>query len=378
MSIRRSAFERSYSSNIDIASRQSSSLIFEFGTAYLRVGIAGESKPRHVFPLSPKLSSQSESSQSSLSLPYWSSIPSLPNDLIQKKHSSYHDLGPWLSNLYTHHLLLKPRSRRVIILLPIYHPTELRTTLESILLNDLQVPSVLFVDSFRTIPYAIGGSSAGMIVDIGCMEGRVVCFFNGHMCENTLQIVPVGFQSLLDRTTTTTTKEVQALGTATVTATATATVTDENVLGLIQEMYFDLDNMNSLIYAFLTSLLQCPIDLRRQVVKNVVFVGGGVEGISQFEQRFIRCIQGLFERDSCTVQCTLPDGTTEERAVYHVKDDRYRRFSSLASVIMTAPLGVLYPLQFRPSCVAWVGGSIMGSVKLTDEKWVNRSEERSF
>lgn len=353
MSSRRAAFKRSYSSNLDIASRQSSCLVFEFGTAYFRVGIAGEPKPRHVFDLSPsknKLEMQLSSSE------YWISLPSLPVLLhnSNQENSSYLSLGPWLSNLYSQHLLLKPRSRRVMIILPIYHPLEFRTVLESVLLNDLQVPSVSFVDSFRTIPYAIGGSSSGVIVDIGYVEGRVACFFDGEMCENTLQIVPVGFQSLLSRIEDSKSSD------------ANESSGSSNVKEFIQEMYFDLSNTSSLIYAFLSSLLKCPIDLRRMVIQNVVFVGGGVEAISQFEQRFVQCVKKLFEKRGNATDQPLLSGRIQER----------EKFSPLEALITTAPLSVLHPLRFRPAAMAWVGGSIMASIKTNRQKWTDRIDQK--
>jgi actin-related protein len=207
-----------------------------------------------------------------------------------------------------------------------------------------------------------------VIVDLGCVEGRLVCFFNGAICEDTLQIVPIGFQSLLDKIN----KSKEAMNSNSNTDNDEGMVSVKDI-DAVNEMYFDLENPNSLIYAFFSSLIKCPIDLRKKVVQRIIFVGGGVEGISQFEQRFVQCVKGLFELDSDADASGDGDG----RTLYRVKDDGHRRFSSLANVVMKAPLGVLYPLQFRPSCVSWVGGSIMGSIKLSDEKWINRSEQQS-
>ena len=379
-SIKRPTFKRSYSSNLDIASRQSASLIIEFGSAIIRVGIAGEPKPRHLFVLpheqaKPKEESNDDKSDSDIdnnnnnnnnkheSKEYWTSLSSIPS-LVQRRNSSdsvcYDDLLPWLSDLYTRHLLLKPRSRRVVLLLPIHHPPQFKSTLESILLDQLQVPSVLFVDSFRTIPYAIGGcgSNTGMIVDLGRVEGRVVCFFNGLICEDTLQIVPVGFRSLMDQVKSTSGDDMYST----------------KDVDLLNELYFDLDNPNTLIYSFLSSLKKCPIDVRKHAVKSIVFVGGGVEAISQFEQRFMQCIKGLFELDDDD-SSNITMGM--DHASYRVKNHEHRRFSSLANVVMRAPLGIVYPLQFRPSCVSWVGGSIWGSMKLSGEKWIHRNDQKS-
>jgi actin-related protein len=244
------------------------------------------------------------------------------------------------------------------MILPLYHPPGLQTSLEQIFLRDLQVPSILFVNQFRTIPYAIGNQNTGVMVDIGQNEGRVVCFFNGAMMEDTVEIVPIGYQSLLHSLSQKDEEQDQKM--------------------IVDDLYFNLDNQDSMLYAFLSSLLRCSIDLRKQVVQHVVFVGGGVEAIANFEQRFILKIRELFESKG-VVECVATgidnsnDTPLVKRNVFGVKDGKYKQFDVLASVIMNTPLGVLYPLQFRPALMAWMGGSIMGSIKLSNDEWTHRS-----
>lgn len=407
----RSSFKRSYSSNLDIASRQSTALVFEFGTAFLRVGIAGEPRPRHIFPLKQcqpplqqlqlpvQLQKKSEiesksNDQDQYNRDWITTNPHFPSDIfITSSNPNYHDhLGPWISNLYTNNLLLKPRSRKVLIILPIHQPPALKHALTEIFLRDLQVPSLLIVNPFRTIPYAIGNYGAGIIVDIGQIEGRVVCFFNRRMIEHTLEMVPVGYASLLN-----------ALQHVHVNMDEQDQEQEQDQdqqdqVSVVNDLYFNLENTDSLLYAFMTSLLRCPVDLRKQVVQHVVFVGGGVEAIKIFEHRFLVEVQSLFECKG-TVECTVSgrgSGTVDsgtsagtsagtstipndndhsgKRNIYRVKDDRYKKFNALASVIMNAPLGVLYPLQFRPSLMAWMGASIMGSIKLSKDEWIDRSD----
>lgn len=372
-----STYNRSYSSNIEIASRHSNALVFEFGTAYLRIGIAGESKPRRIFPLSSPLVSSSpaspllpkqsaaETMSNNMAEEYWSSSCNFPQELFVVKSSpGYEDLGPWLRNVYTFHLLLKPRSRRVIVLLPIYHPPELKLALEVIFLTQLQVPSLLFTNQFETVPYAIGETNAGIIVDIGTNEGRIACFFNGSMCENTLQIVPIGYQAVW--------KQIHACGNDQV----NDPTRRRGAKQVLEDAFFDLDNTNSFMYAFLSCLLECPMDLRKLVVQHVVFVGGGVEGISHLEQRFLKSIQRLFVQRK-KVECITSNKTVKEATIYGIKqqhnDVTHQQFDKLATVIMTAPLGILYPLQFRPSCMAWIGASIMGSIQLSNDRWIHSS-----
>lgn len=376
-------YKRSYSSNIDIASRQANALVFEFGTAYLRIGIAGECKPRRIFPLSsspiaslsPTLPLSERASAETTSVPvsttaedYWSSSCNFPQDLFLIKSSpGYEDLGPWLRNVYTYHLLLKPRSRRVLVLLPIYHPPGLKSALESIFLKQLQVPSLLFTHQFETIPYAIGQTNAGIIVDIGKDEGRIVCFFNGNMCEDTLQIVPIGYQVLL--------KRIKACDRDNI---GNESIQHGAKQQVMEDFFFDLDNPNSLMYAFLSCLLECPMDLRKLVVQHIVFVGGGVEGVSHYlEHEFLKAIQALFVQRK-KVQCTTSQNNVKETTIYGITNETHKQFDKLATAIMTAPLGIMYPLQFRPSSMAWIGASIMGSIQLSDDKWIHRFDSESI
>ena len=221
-----------------------------------------------------------------------------------------------------------------------------------------------------------------MMVDLGCVEGRLVCFFDGGICEDTLQVVKIGYRSLLERIAERKRNRNRLRGGGGGGEEeddddgAHSNVKDVDVdvdadadADVVHEMYFDLTNPNSLIYALCSSLMKCPIDLRKEVAQRIIFVGGGVEGISQFEQRFLQCVKGLFALDD---QSSKASGSANGHKMYCVKDEKHGRFSALANVIMKAPLGVLHPLQFRPSCVSWAGGSIMGSIKLSEEMWINR------
>lgn len=341
-------------SNIDTASRHNSSLVFEFGSAFLRVGISGESKPRHVFSLPSDLSERRDMSQQS----FWRLFPPLPQRLLSRNNEvGYQDMGAWFFHLYNV-LLLKPRSRRVIIILPRYHPPELKSNLRSILLETLHVPSILFTDPFSCIPYAVA-SNSGIIIDVGSVEGRIVCYYDGVICEDTLQIVPAGFQSLVAKVMA----ETEEISEDEIYEKIKKK--DAAIGHIVQYLYFS-ETQDSLLFAFLSSLLQCHVDMRKQVVRNVVFVGGAVEGIPEFEQMFLKSIHSGFTSASKN----LPANTTLKDKRYNDKSI-WQKFVSLAPVIMTAPLSVVRTSQNR-SCIAWMGGSVMGSIKISDDRWLER------
>jgi len=277
------------------------------------------------------------------------------------------------------------------------YPTSFRTALESVLLHDLSIPSILFVDQFRTvIPYALGHTQKmGIVLDIGRLEGRVGCVFEEACLIDTLNIVPCGFEALAQMVMgycrETMQLEVENIhdGLAIIQSCTQATSLRSDVVvchlphankhvqiktqvleDCIQEMYLDLSNPNSLVHAFFKSLLACPLDLRRDIVRNVVLIGGATLGIPSLEQRFLACIRGLFQEQEGERDNT---GVAEKKR-YEVRSPRHAKFQTLAAVVMDAPLSITYPLPFSPTVIAWVGGSIMGSLNLSKEKWIHRAD----
>jgi len=365
----------------ETASQHVSSVILEFGSAFLRVGIAGESKPRHIIPNDNIFNVK------------------VNDDYVLTTLSQEWELllSPLLENLFTNHLLIKPRTRRVIVLMAntYQYPTSFRNALESVLLNNLSVPSILFADIFRTvIPYALGHTQKiGIVLDVGRYEGRIGCVFEESCLMNTLSIVPCGYEALtrmvMDRCNMEETQQVKIKsihdGHAIIQSCLRGNSLKKNVIGChlphsniviqikpqiiedcIQEMYLDLSTPNSLLHAFFTSLLACPLDLRSSVVQNVVFVGGTMLSLPGLERKFLQCIHDLFKEQ----------GEGESKVVgkssYTVKNQKHAKFRSLAAVVMETPLVVTYPLPFDPSVISWVGASIMGASNLPKEMWIHR------
>ena len=229
----------------------------------------------------------------------------------------------------------------------------MKSNLRSILLETLHVPSILFTNPFSCIPYAVS-SNSGIIIDVGAAEGRIACYYDGVICEDTLQIVPTGFQSLVAKVLA----EIEGVSEDEVYEKIKKK--DAAIGRIVQDLYFS-ESQDSLLFAFLSSLLQCHIDMRKQVVRNVVFVGGGVEGIPEFEKLFLKRIHSGF---TAAANTTLEDKRHNDKSIW-------QRFASLAPVIMTAPLSVVRTSQNR-SCMAWIGGSVMGSIKIAGDPWLER------
>jgi len=230
--------------------------------------------------------------------------------------------------------------------------------------------------------------------DIGRLEGRVGCVFEEACLVNTLNIIPCGFEALAQMVMGYCREkmqlEVESIhdGLAIIQSCSQTTSLSAVVVchlphankyvhiktqvleDCIQEMYLDLSNPNSLIHAFFKSLLACPLDLRKDIVRNVVLIGGATLGIPSLEQRFLGCIRGLFQ----VQEVESGDKEVAEKQRFEVRSPMHAKFQTLAAVVMNAPLSITYPLPFSPTVIAWVGGSIMGSLNLSKEKWIHRAD----
>lgn len=112
----------------------------------------------------------------------------------------------------------------------------------------------------------------------------------------------------------------------------------------LDETYFDITNPESLLRSFLSSLSSCSIDIRKEVVQNVCFIGGGAEFIPQFERKFLKALADAFSEPATA-------------------DDSSQAFRSLKPLLdkNDDSLGVIYPLPFSPGVFAWTAASVFGS-----------------
>jgi len=148
--------------------------------------------------------------------------------------------------------------------------------------------------------------------------------------------------------------------TTTSSPTVQITISLQLIKQCIHDLYFDIQNPDSLVYAFCSALLSCPIDLRKRMAQNVVMVGGGVCAIPGLEKTFGKALTRLFKR----------------------KETMDSKFAPLTTVILKGEgeqmgrgLGIIYPLPFAPHLLSFVGGCIMSTLDLTEERWISK---RSF
>jgi len=129
----------------------------------------------------------------------------------------------------------------------------------------------------------------------------------------------------------------------------TIQVDREVVNSCLNELYFDITNPKSLLRSFLASLSSCPIDFRKEVVRNVCFVGGGIEFIPNFEARFLKAIAGEFTVTTAAAAAAAADSSPTFRSLRPLLNEK------------EGCLGVVYPLPFSPGVFAWTATSVFGS-----------------
>lgn len=207
-------------------------IVVELGCSRIKVGFAGESKPRHV--LSGNDSSSGDGSwalgiddgictssctwhrfYSYLSL----SSPSSAADgkVLPKITTSYEwekSLYPLFSYILTSILFIQrpSRHRMLVLMSDIFPPQYLREALLRVLLGYLNLGGVLLVNGgcFGSIQYLLEGMhnlsipsvlsqpKASLVVDIGTNEARVAVSVPGSsFLAETYQAIPAGYQTFL-------------------------------------------------------------------------------------------------------------------------------------------------------------------------------------
>lgn len=156
----------------------------------------------------------------------------------------------------------------------------------------------------------------------------------------------------------------------------TIQVSIQPLLKAFHHIYLDYTNPSSLIFAMLTCVMKCPIDYRKAVLQNTILVGGGsvalrhfciprdIKSAGQSCQGFGRQLE-IAMRDACGISNdeSMDDDTTPIAK---------QRFQSLRGAVngcvnqdggnIIGGINIQYPDPFAADLVAWLGGSIMGTL----------------
>ncbi len=458
------------------SSSVSTPIIIELGSSSIKVGIAGETQPKCIFP---SLNSTCCASYNCDATTYSKALavktlPPLPHTSIPlptNKNSEYDNeedengissfyysiLSPFLHSLFTQHLHLKhtyptggtstnstsissasstkpklqssllqhssSKMKKIIILLPTYYPQSYIQTIQYIFHHEFHIPKndkfIKFIPKsnlYTTLPFALG-KSIGIVVDIyntgvfdrsgkssstgsGEVGITIGAYFDKRVLDDTivsthihkLMLIQNVYEKVMDSFNLSEenvkgddndnndgsnkyydmianlVEDVLSSQDTSMSSTTTIHLSsqiinrneiNEIIHQCIYDLYFNIDNPQSLLYTFLECIIKCPIDLRLELIRNVCFTGDGVtNGLlpksSHLEKEFLIVIQNLFEK--------VEGISNEESIQYKITDQHHHgKFQCLANLLMVkGPLTLIYPLPFSPLCISWVGGSVYG------------------
>uniref|UniRef100_A0A1I7XE79 Actin-related protein 10 n=1 Tax=Heterorhabditis bacteriophora TaxID=37862 RepID=A0A1I7XE79_HETBA len=169
-------------SNIDSSKP---AVVIEIGTKLTKCGFAGEFVPRAII--------RTQFIDESLNL---------NQDILKGNNGgSRPDISvffKFFKHIFYSHLLSMPRERRVIIVENILSPTNLRKTICKVLLELLDVPSVMFVPSHLCCTFPFNTDYA-VVVDVGYKETLALPIAEGVTMLNSWEISNAGAQLVEER-----------------------------------------------------------------------------------------------------------------------------------------------------------------------------------
>ncbi|XP_013920234.1 PREDICTED: actin-related protein 10 [Thamnophis sirtalis] len=354
---------------------EKTAVVIDLGAAFTKCGFAGETGPRCVLP--------SEIKKPGVSKP----IRIVQYNINTEELYSY--LKEFIHMLYFRHLLVNPRDRRVVIVESVLCPSHFRETLTKVLFKYFEVPSVLFAPSHLMSLLTLGINSA-MVLDCGYTESLVLPIYEGIPVLSCWGALPLGgkaihkeleYQLLEQSTVDTGATKGQSL-TSVMGSVPEDIVEDIKVRtcfvsdlqrGLkIQAAKFDMDDgaerptpppdvdypldgekilhingsirdsvvevlfvqdneEKSVATLILDSLMECPIDTRKQLAENLIVIGGTA------------MLPGFLHRLMAEIR-------------YLVEKPKYKEILASKTFRVHVP-------PAKPNCVAWLGGAIFGALQ---------------
>ncbi|XP_040573842.1 actin-related protein 10 [Lepeophtheirus salmonis] len=326
-------------------------VVLDVGSAYTKLGYAGEYQPRKIIPSPKNLFKGNKISDNEL----------------------YDEFVSFIHSLYFEHLLINPKDRRVVIVESVIGYARFRNIFARVLFKHFEVLSVLFAPS-HLMPLFLLGIRSGLVLDVGYSEAELIPVYEGVPILKAWQALPLASEvvqkslknALDDQDDAISSwviediavrfcfvanyKRGQEIQNAkfegkpfqkSIASNLTYPIKGNKVIQVsgdiresVCEVLFEQDNDRlSIPTMILDSITSCSIDTRKLLAENIVFIGGCTQ-IPGFKSRVIKEIKDLCE-------------TEPHYSKLKIKDN--------FKVHMT-PGGA--------NCAAWLGASIFGA---TDE-----------
>lgn len=366
----------------DTVMQEKPPVVIDMGTAYTKLGFAGEAHPRFILPSECFLSTTGRICK----LFDYSS----PTEL-------YDHIVDFLQTVFFKHVLVSPKDRKVVIVENVFGETMIRETVAKVLFKHFEVSSILFVPT-HLVALSTLAVSSGVVVDMGYKEATLVPVFSGVQILKAFQDQAFGAKSvheeikrqLIDhginpnllteailedikvRTCFVTTweraKQYRDDEAVTPPPDVEYSIKEKEIIiipGKVRETAYEImfaeDNeQSSLPHLILNSILKCPVDVRKVLSENIFLIGGTA------------IIMGLLARLKSELKHLLKTNNQYESKLY------------FKSVKFHTPIG-------KANFAAWLGGSICGATEfvgtrsLTKEAyakcghvpdWVNLDDNR--
>lgn len=426
-------------------------IVIELGSSRIKVGFAGEPRPRRVL----------DDSSAGVGCGHWEAFfqrltpPTFgttdgdgpASAVVTTTYEWEKIINPLFSHILTSILFIQraPRYRMLLLINDIFPARHFREALHRVILEYLGVGGVWLVNGgvFESMYYIINGMpslmpssgrpKAQMLVDIGTYEARVVVSVEGSsVLVDTIQTTMSGYQSFLCQVLENYNEKVDETRAESDTPTPVRTLDDANtivqswvtlpstsslsidspiisiklpsnqhlsqskisaqtpvelplqpLLRAFHQMYLDYTNPNSLIFNILTCAMACPIDFRRGVLQNILLLGGGSVALRHFgclsKEGLLRGLGlqlKMAARDAC--RSVKEKTNAKDKGEEKKEDDSLPissmsrlRFQSLRHAVVghvnhegknIDGINIQYLDHFAADMVAWIGGSIMGTL----------------
>uniref|UniRef100_A0A1B6EDD0 Actin-related protein 10 n=1 Tax=Clastoptera arizonana TaxID=38151 RepID=A0A1B6EDD0_9HEMI len=138
-------------------------VVLDLGKKFTKFGFAGDSTPRCIIPTEIKCP---ESGKVRSILTY------------KNEDDLYALLVDFIHMLYFKHVLVSPKDRKVVIVESLLCPTVIRDTLAKVLFRHFEVSSILFVPAHLVALNTLGVNK-GLVIDIGYEEALLIPVFEG-------------------------------------------------------------------------------------------------------------------------------------------------------------------------------------------------------
>uniref|UniRef100_A0A7N4NWU3 Actin-related protein 10 n=1 Tax=Sarcophilus harrisii TaxID=9305 RepID=A0A7N4NWU3_SARHA len=318
---------------------EKTAVVIDLGEAFTKCGFAGETGPRCIIPSVIKKAGVSKS------------IKVVQYNINTEELYAY--LKEFIHTLYFRHLLVNPRDRRVVIIESVLCPSHFRETLTRVLFKYFEIyEGIPILNCWGALP--LGGKAIHKeletqlleqcTVDIGATKGQSLPSVMSSIPEVILEDIKVRtcFVSDLHRGLKIQAAKFNIDGNAERPSPPPEVdypLDGEKILHVIGsirdsvvEVLFEQDNEEkSIATLILDSLMQCPIDTRKQLAENLVVIGGTA------------MLPGFLHRLMAEIR-------------YLVEKPKYQKALGTKTFRIHIP-------PAKPNCVAWLGGAIFGALQ---------------